>query len=247
MILGFVLSLAFAIGLCVHVVRTGQDSFWLWIILIFQPLGGVVYAVAILLPSLLGGTTARRAASAARDRLDPERTYRAAQAALKDADTVANKAKLARAAAGLGRWDEAEAQYRAAAYGIHADDPALLLGRAQALLELDQAAEALEVLERLGRQEEGGRTAEAALAMARAYQALGRHAEADRAYGWAAERLPGLEGLARYAAFLAETGRATEAREALAELEHRAGKTRGPFAAEARRWRDLAARSLPTA
>ena len=44
------LSLVFSIGLCVHAVRTHQDSFWLWIILMFQPLGGLVYLVAIIAP-----------------------------------------------------------------------------------------------------------------------------------------------------------------------------------------------------
>lgn len=245
MIAGFILSLGFAIGLCVHAVRTGQDSFWLWIILIFQPLGGVVYLIAIVLPGLLGGPTARRAASAARDRLDPERAYRTAASALEEAQTVGNRARLAQAAAGLGRWQEAEAQYREAAYGIHAEDPPLLLGRAQALIELDRNAEALEVLERLGRQEDTGRTAEAALAMARAYHGLRRLDDADRAYSWAASRLSGLEGLARYAAFLSEGGRTAEAAEVMAELDLRARKTRGPFAAEARRWRDFAAAAQP--
>lgn len=247
MILGFLLSLGFSIGLCVHAVRTHQETFWLWIILIFQPLGGVVYCAAVILPGLLGGPTARGAAAAAREHLDPGRAHREATAAFEEAPTVRNRARLAEAAAGLGRWDEAEAQYRDAAYGIHADDPPLLLGRALALLEMDRPAEALAVLEKLGEQEERGRTAEAALAMARAYQALGRTAEADRAYDYAAGRIAGLEGLARYVAFLAESGRDGEARDLFADLDKRAAKARGPFRKEARQWRDFASRTMPTA
>ena len=33
------------IALAVHVVRTGRELFWLFIILVFQPLGAVVYLV----------------------------------------------------------------------------------------------------------------------------------------------------------------------------------------------------------
>jgi Ca2+-binding RTX toxin-like protein len=45
-LVGFGLSLLFSILLCVHVVRTGREMFWLFIILIFQPIGGLVYFVA---------------------------------------------------------------------------------------------------------------------------------------------------------------------------------------------------------
>ena len=51
------LSLVFSILLCVHVVRTGREMYWLMIILMFQPLGGVVYAIINVLPDLTGGST----------------------------------------------------------------------------------------------------------------------------------------------------------------------------------------------
>jgi hypothetical protein len=60
------LSLIFSIALCVHVVRTGQQMYWLMIILLFQPLGGLVYLVAIIAPEFLGGAKAQKARQAAR-------------------------------------------------------------------------------------------------------------------------------------------------------------------------------------
>lgn len=238
------LSLLFAILLCVHVVRTGREMYWLFIILAFQPLGGVVYFLVAVLPELVGGSTARRLGQAAKKALDPEREYREAKLAEEDSPTVANRMRLAAAASDLDRHDEAERLYAEAAAGIHADDPSLLMGRARALLELGRAAEALPLLERLGEQGDIGRTPQAALAMGRAYHALGRMAEADTAYQWAAGRLPGLEGLARYAAFLAETGRGDEAREALVEIDKRAAKATAHFRREARAWRDFAAEAI---
>ena len=44
-----------------------------------------------------------------------------------------------------------------------------------------------------------GRTPPAALAMARAYADLGRTEDADRAFQWASERMPGFEAMARLA------------------------------------------------
>jgi hypothetical protein len=236
-------SLLFSIAMCVHVVRTNQAMYWLMIILILQPLGGIVYLVAIVLPGLAGGTTARRALQGARETLDPGREYREARAAVDDTPTVHNQMRLAKAAAELGRHDEAERLYAQAAVGIHADDPTLLLGRAVALLELDRHAEALGILERLGQDEDKGRSPQAALAMGRAYEGLGRTSEADVAYQWAVERLPGLEAMARYAAFLARAGRSDEARETLAEIDRRLAKANPQFRKEGRMWRDLAARA----
>ena len=58
------LSLLIAIALCVHVVRTGQQMYWLWIILAFQPIGGLVYFIAVIGPQLWGGRTARKVGAA---------------------------------------------------------------------------------------------------------------------------------------------------------------------------------------
>jgi hypothetical protein len=244
MLPAFGLSLLFSIALCVHVVRTNQAMYWLMIILMLQPLGGIVYLVAIIVPSLAGGPTARRAAQTARATLDPTREYREAKTAADDTPTVHNQMRLARAAAELGRWDETEQLYRQAASGIHAEDPVLLLGRATALVELGRPEEALALMEILGRDEQKGRGPQAALTLGRAYEALGRTGEADTAYQWAAGRLPGLEGLGRYAAFLARAGRTSEARDALEEIDRRLAKLNAQFRKEGRVWRDLAARAL---
>ncbi|HEX7886411.1 MAG TPA: hypothetical protein VF474_10580 [Phenylobacterium sp.] len=238
------LSLVFSIAVCVHVVRTGREMYWLFIILAFQPLGGIVYALINVLPDIFGGSTARQISKAARETLDPSREYRAAKAACEDTPTVRNRSRLAAAAAGLGKHDEAARLYAEAAQGIHAEDPALLLGRANALLELDRHAEALGVLEKLGQDQSNGRTPNAALALGRTYEGLGRLGEADTAYEWAAQRLPGFEGLARYAAFMARHGRRQEAEDALVEMDKRLTKLASQFRKEGRHWRDLAAKAL---
>jgi len=239
-----VLSVVFSVALCVHVVRSGRDMYWLWIILIFQPLGGLVYLIAVLIPELAAGPTARRVSHAARETLNPERAYREAKAAVETTPTVHNRMRLAAAAASLGRHAEAEALYREAAQGVHADDPALLLGRANALIELGRFAEAMPLLDVLGEAGETNRTPQAALALGRAYEGLGRTAEADTAYQWAAMKMPGLEALCRYAAFLARNGRRAEAREALADIDQRMARTAPQFRKEAKAWRDLAAEAL---
>src|SRR5258708_9666713 len=196
----FGVSLLFSIALCVHVVRTNQSMLWLWVILMIPWLGGLVYLAAVVVPSLTGSPSARRLGQNARDAMDPTREYRAATTACQETPTVHNRMRLAKAAAALGRHGEAEYLFGQAAQGMHAEDPVLLLGRANALIELGRHGEALGLLEKLGDDGERGRTAPAALALGRAYEGLGRIAEAARASDWAAGRLPGLEAGARDAA-----------------------------------------------
>jgi hypothetical protein len=199
-----------------------------------------------VIPEMAGGTKAKRMGMAARDALDPTREYRQAKAATDESPTVHNRMRLAAAAASLGRHTEAEQLYGEAMQGIHADDPALLLGRANALIELGRASEALPLVEKLT-EEQGARSPATALAQARVYEALGQFAEADAAYQWAAGRLPGLEALGRYAAFLARVGRKTEAADNLAEIDRRIERANPQFRREGRAWRDLAAQALARA
>ena len=240
----FGLSLIFSIALCVHVVRTNQAIWWLMIILMLQPLGGLVYLIAVVVPGMTGSARAQRLGQAARERLDPGREYREAAVQAEQTPTVHSRMRLAKAAAGLGRHAEAEQLYAQAASGIHAADPVLLLGRSQALIELGRHAEALDVLARLDEDAEHGRTPAAVLAAARAYEGLGRTTDAEAAYRWVIERLPGLEGLGRWAAFLARTGRREEAREIVMEMDRHVARAAPPFRREGRFWRDLAARTL---
>ncbi len=237
------LWLALIMGLCVHVVRTQQAYWWLMIILMLPPLGPLAYLAAVVVPGWLGGAQARRLGQAAQSSLDPGREYREAAQALREATTVHNQMRLARAAMELGRFDEAARTYAEAAKGVHAGDPALLLGRAQALLELSRPSEALELLAILEPDSEGSRSPAAVLAMARAYEGLGRPSEAEASYRWAVERLPGLEAMGRWGAFLARRGRRDEAREVIVEMDRHIAKAPPRFRREGRVWRDLAARA----
>jgi hypothetical protein len=227
-----------------HVVRTGREMFWLWLFIIGPVIAPAFYFFAVLLPEMMGGRTARGVGKAAQQALDPEREYRNALRALDDTPTVGNRMKVAHAAAALGRWADAEAQWALAADGQWADDPAVLRGHADALLELGRWEEALTRLEQLRKQGREGETPQVALAFARAYEGLGRNQDADEAFRFAADRVPGLEAGGRYVAFMAKTGRREDAEIGLAELERRLQKIAPPLRPEARIWRDMAANAL---
>lgn len=228
----------------VHIVRTGQPLYWIWLLVIAGPLGAAIYFLAVMLPEMAGGRTGRSVARGLRNTLDPERDYRNAVRALDDTPTIGNRMRLAQAAEGLGRWTEAETQWRSCVENGGAEDAAMLMGHARALLELgryDEALKRLEQLKALGRE---GETAQVRLAFARAYEGLGRNEEADAAYRYAADRVPGLEAGGRYTAFLAKIGRRADAELGIAELDRRLQKIAPPLRSEARIWRDMAAKAV---
>jgi hypothetical protein len=202
------------------------------------------YLFAVLIPEWMGGRTARGIGRATQQALDPDRDYRNAMRALEDTPTIGNRMKVAQAAAALGRWDDAEAQWAQCVDSHWAEDPAVLMGHANALLELGRYQEALTRLEQLKKLGREGETPVVALAFARAYEGLGRNQEADDAYRFAADRVPGLEAGGRYVAFMAKAGRREDAEIGLAELERRLSKIAPPLRAEARIWRDIAAKAL---
>ena len=241
----YLLGLLFSIVLCVHVVRSGQNMMWLYIILFLSPIGGIIYLIAVLVPQWTGGPAARKAREAARETLDPTRDYRQAKQAVEDTPTAHNRMRLAAAAGELGKWDEAEAVYRSAAQGVHAEDSALAYGLARSLVELGRYAEARPILEKL--EAEHPRTPQTALQLGRVYEGLGMLREAEAPFHYAAARLPGLEGVARWCAFLARTGRKAEAQEALNELDKRLARTNARFQKEGRQWRQLAADAVARA
>ena len=119
-----------------------------------------------------------------------------------------------------------------------------MAGLAQSLAELGRFDEALPVLQRLRGEGDAGHTAQIGLLLARVYEGLGRLREADDLFRTAGVQTPGLEGLARYAAFMARSGRTAEAREMLAEIDRRLARTNPRFQREGRAWRDLAARGM---
>jgi hypothetical protein len=228
----------------IHAVRSGQQLYWVWILAIGGPIGAAVYFFAIMLPDMAGGRTGRKIGQAARQALDPEREFRTAMRALEDAPTVGNRMKVAQAAAALGRWSDSEAQWALCLEGHWAEDPTILMGHANALLEVGNYGEALKRLEQLKALGREGSTPMVALAFGRAYEGLGRNDEADDAYRFAADRVPGLESGGRYVAFMAKVGRREDAEIGLQELDRRLQKIAPPLRAEARIWRDMAAKAL---
>jgi len=135
------LILAAQVLCAIHVVRTGRPYWWLFLIVMVPAVGVIVYFVAELLPGLLGSRGARQAVSGAAKVFDPGRGVREAERQVEISPSAQNKAALANELLLAGQPEAAEALYREALTGIHATDPALMLGLARALFALGDAHE----------------------------------------------------------------------------------------------------------
>jgi hypothetical protein len=203
---GLGLHVLIAIYFASHVLRTGQDRYWLMILFAFPLLGSLVYFMMIWLPDARRSTQGQMVARGVQKLLDPSRELRGAQEALEVAATPANRLRLADALLGMGRASEAVVQYQAVLSGIYADDPQVRIHLARALVEAGNPQEARTLLDKLIADMPKLKSAEGHLLYARAVAALGDQARAREEFESLVSYYAGLEARARYAEVLLAWG-----------------------------------------
>ena len=129
---GLGLHILLALLCAVHVVRSGQPLYWLFILFAFPLLGSLVYFFAVFLPTSRLERGAMKAVSAAARAIDPQRDVRAARAEYEQTPTVQNQMRLAAALLDTGEAEESARLYAAGLQGPFAEDPEMRLGAARA-------------------------------------------------------------------------------------------------------------------
>jgi hypothetical protein len=229
--------------LCVvHVVRTGRDRMWIYILLFLPGIGVVAYAIAEILPGVFGSRTARGLHSQAISHLDPGREVRRRRDALEEADTVENRRLLAEALLAAGQFLEAQEVYRAVLTGIHADDPGMLLGMARAAYGAGDYDVALHTVRRLGETNPRYQPVEAQLLYAMALEGLGRDEDAANEYAALVTHAAGEEVRCRYALLLQRQGRQADAKALFEEILTRSRRSPHHYRRREHEWIDVARR-----
>jgi len=209
--------LIIAIGLAVHAMKTGRSPWWLFILLFLPFIGSIAYVAVEIVPELFRTRAARQVGSGIGTMLDPDKEWRARMAQAELVDSVDSKRALAEECEKRGQWQDAIRLYQAAATGIFADDPAVLLGLARAQLGSGDAPACLETLHKL--EEQGSlRNQEAHLLLARALEATGHTAEALEEYEGVSRYYAGFEARSRYALLLLKQGSVEQARDLFQEI-----------------------------
>lgn len=210
---GLGLHVLLALFCAVHVVRTGQQLYWLFILFAFPLLGSLVYFFAIYLPNSRLERGAFKAVSAAAKALDPTKEVRMARADFEHTPTAQNQMRLAAALLEVGEAEEAARLYEGALKGPFASDPDLRYGAARAFVECQRFQDALGHLEQLRSSRPDYRPDGVALLLARSYAGTARTTEAREEFERAVARFGTFEVHAEYAIWaLAISDAATAAR-----------------------------------
>lgn len=218
-IAGLGLHILLALFCAVHVVRSGQPLYWVFILFAFPLLGSVVYLLAVYLPNSRLERGAMKAVSAAAKAFDPGKDVRAARAEFEEAPTAQNQMRLAAALLDAGEAHEAATLYEGALKGPFAADPDLRYGAARSFVECQRYTEALGHLEALRRTRPDYRPDGIALLVARCYAGTSRPAEAREEFERAVQRFNTFEARAEYALWALSTGDGATAARLQAEID----------------------------
>jgi hypothetical protein len=239
-----ILPIIIQVLLIIHVIKTGRNQLWIWVLLFVPLAGGIAYLAVEILPELFRSRAAQRTARSFRKAMDPGADLRRYENEARVAGNVANRQRFAEELVRHARYDEAIAQYREALSGLYEHDPNLMLGLAEAQFGKGDASAARSTLDELIRRNPDFRSPAGHLLYARALEAEGNVSKALEEYRTLAPSYPGAEAAVRYAQLLQAQSRLEEARQVARELLERARIAPGHYRRAQRPWLEAAQRLL---
>jgi hypothetical protein len=240
-----ILSIAIQVLLIVHVIKTGRNTIWIWVLALLSLPGAIAYIAVELLPDLFRSRTAQRTARGFKKALDPQGDLRRYENEVRVAGgNVASRQRYAEELTRQEKYDDAIVQYREALTGLYEHDPNLLLGVARAQFGKGDASAARSTLDDLIRLNPQFKSPEGHLLYARALEAEGNAQKALEEYRVLAPSYPGAEAAVRYAQLLQEQGRREESRKVARELLEQARIAPGHYRRAQKSWLDAAERLL---
>ena len=238
------LSILIQVILVVHVIKTGRNTMWIWVLALpYIALPGAIAYIAIeILPELFRSRTAQRTARGFKKAIDPTADLRRYENEARVTGNVASRQRYAEELSRQGRYDEAIVQFREALTGLYEHDPNLMLGVARAQFDKGDAAAARTTLDDLIRLNPDFRSPEGHLLYARALETEGNITKAIEEYSVLANSYPGAEAAVRYAQLLKSQGRAAEAQKVARDLLEQARIAPAHYRRAQKSWLDAAQR-----
>lgn len=240
----WILPILFQVALVIHIVKTGRNTLWIWLVIFVPLIGSLAYFAVEILPGLMGSRTAKRAASGLLKTVDPHRDLRQANQKLAVNDSVDSRRKVADQLLERGRYDEAMEHYRAAMAGIYSHEPLLMLGLAKAQFAKHQIADARLTLDELIANNPDFKSPEGHLLYARALESEGNLDKALSEYKALSKYYSGAEAMYRYASLLKRQGQVDKGNAMLKELLANSELAGAVFRKEQSEWIEAAKREL---
>ncbi|HXY96333.1 MAG TPA: tetratricopeptide repeat protein [Steroidobacteraceae bacterium] len=231
--------------LIIHVIRTGRNFLWVWVLLLLPfGIGALAYLAVEVLPELFRSRTARRASRGFKRAMDPGADLRRYESEARVTGNVAARQRYAAELVRHQRYDEAIDQYQQALTGLYQHDPNLMLGLAQAQFGKGDVRAARQTLDELIKENPTFRSPDGHLLYARALAAEGNIPKALEEYRVLAPAYPGAEAAVRYAQLLETQGEHAEAQRVARELLEQARIAPGHYRRAQREWLEAAQKLL---
>ena len=225
-----------------HVLRTGRDMRWIFLILFLPGVGALIYFVAEVLPSLNQSLTARRAMRRVQNVVDPTRGLREALLEYERNPSIETAARYADELTRAGRHDEAIRICNDARKGLFEDDPKILLALANAQFAARLYRQTIETLDLLRERNPDFRSPDGHLLYARSLEESGDNERALEEYAALSRYYPGAEARVRHALLCKKLGRTDEAAAMFTAILKDARLAPKHFRRSQREWLELAKR-----
>lgn len=236
------ISLLIQVLLIVHVIKTGRNQIWIWVLALLSFPGAIAYIAVELLPDVFRSRAAQRTARGFKKAMDPTADLRRFENEARVTGNVATRQRYAEELLRHGRHDEAIAEYRSALTGLYEHDPNLMLGVARAQFAKGDASAARTTLDELIRCNPDFKSPEGHLLYARALETEGNIPKALEEYEVLAFSYPGAEAAVRYAQLLEAQGKKDEARKVARDLLEQARIAPAHYRRAQKIWLDAAQR-----
>lgn len=240
----FGLSILVQILLVIHILKTGRNTFWIYLVIFAPMIGSVAYIIVELLPEFIGTRTGRKVTTGMDNVLNPNRKLKQAAQNYEIADTVENARRLALECLDKGRFDEARDLFQKSLKGIYADDPNLMLGLARSYYGLEQYPQVKQTLDDLKVKNPDFQHAEAHLLYARTLDKMNDVEGALHEYAVLADYYPGPEPIVRLGLLLKKQGRIDDAKQRFNRVLTLAKNSGRNYRDFHKQWIDLAKREL---
>ena len=239
-----VMLLLVQIAFAVHVVRTGREIYWIFIIIFLPAIGCLIYFVTQVMPELGQNRGLRMAGSGLARAIDPQRELRRRKEELAVVDTIENRVKLAEECIAAELGTDAIELLEPCLRGGNENDPNILLTLAQAQFSAGQYQAAKETMEHLIAANPTFKSHDGHLLYARTLEALDLKERTLKEYESLAASYPGEEARVRYGMLLQRIGQTEKARQMFTESLSRAKRAPGYYRKKEREWLKLARQNL---
>jgi len=218
----FIISIIIQVALVVHIVKTGRNTTWIWIVVMLPLAGSIAYFILEVLPGLTGSRVSRKARSSIGKVINPNKDIKHAARNYTISDTVENSMKLAEECINKSHFEEAKELYKKSLKGIYEDDPEIMKGLATAEFGLNNFDESKKILDELILKNSDYKNADAHLLYAKTLEELNELDSAMHEYEVLASYHPVPESIYRYAMLLKGNGEREKSSNLIEKIIHEA-------------------------